>query len=107
MSRITLSTWPNGEDRLIVGWDHPAGGAFWQEFARETDENSRKIWEYDHDWQEVQREGGMWPGIKLNLFKERVPDDLRDLITDEVVDLLWKHSIDPESGRLPPISLIK
>lgn len=102
MSRIILTEWPNGQERFVVGWDHPAGGAFWQEFNLEPDE------EYPEDWEEVSRNGGMWPGIPLDKFKESVPEDLRPLITDRVMLLLRDHSKDPDSGyNLTRINLAK
>jgi hypothetical protein len=92
MSRIILTEWPNGQDRVVVGWDHPAGGAFWQEFNLEPEG------EFPDDWQEVLRYGGMWPGIPLDKFHESVPEDLRPLITEEIMGLLKEHSEDPDSG---------
>lgn len=108
MSRIILSKYDNGEDRFVVGWDHPAQGAFWQEFNKEPDPNpdTGQVNERDWDgWEEVLRNGGMWPGIPLDKFLEEVPEDLRPLVTEDVMALLKRHRADPESGRLSPIDL--
>jgi hypothetical protein len=49
---------------------------------------------------------GYMPGIPLDEFRERVPEDLRPLITDEVMDLIRTHAKDPDSGyRRAPIDL--
>lgn len=91
MSRIVLSRYPDGHEHVVVGWDHPCRGAFWQEFNEEPDMG-------DDDWQEVVRSGGMFPGIPLNEFEEDVPEDLRPLVTPRVMEQLTRHSIDPDSG---------
>lgn len=93
MSRIILSRYSDGGSRFVVGWDHPAGGAFWQEFNEEPDDGV-----FDPDWIEVLREGGMMRGIALNRFKASVPEDVRYLITDDVLELLYDHSVDLDSG---------
>ena len=101
MSRIILSKYPTGQDRVVVGWDHPCGGAFWQEFSEEPTDG-----EYPVGWEEMLREGGFFTGIPLNVFREDVPEDLRPLVTDEVMELLYDHSVDPDSGyQKPPIDL--
>jgi hypothetical protein len=121
MSRILLSRYDDGSTHVVVGWDHPAGGAFWQEFAskQEIDDAENKLEDlaslidregYTPEREaeelrletifnaEVKREGGMFPGIKLKDFKQSVPEDLRHLITDKVMDLLSEHSSNPDSG---------
>ena len=51
---------------------------------------------------------GCWPGIPLNRFKEDVPEDLRPLITGEVMSPLKEHAKDPDSGyNKAPIDLSK
>lgn len=96
MSRIILSRYEDGQERVVVGWDHPAGGAFWQEFNKEPDPRaSSKEWD---EWKEVIRNDGMWPGIPLDKFRDSVPEDLRPMITDKVMELLKEHSEDPDSG---------
>jgi len=101
MSRIILSKYPSGQERLVVGWDHPAGGAFWQEFNEEPASHI-----YPANWQEVKRDGGFFPGIPLERFYDSVPQDLHDYITDEVLDLLAAHRADPDSGyNTRPIDL--
>lgn len=110
MSRITLTKWDNGEDRVVVGWDHPAGGAFWQEFNKEPDPdpNTGRVPESSWEgWEEVLRNGGMWPGIPLDKLIEEMPEDLRPLMTDEVMKLLEKHSKDPNSGRIAQMRIIR
>lgn len=96
MSRIVLSRYDDGQERVVVGWDHPCHGAFWQEFNREPDPRaSQQEWD---DWEEVKRNGGMYPGIPLDEFYISVPEDLRPLVTPKVMDLLKEHSEDPDSG---------
>lgn len=104
MSRIVLTEYPNGQERFVVGWDHPARGAFWQEFNLEPPEDM----EIPEDWEEVLRHGGMWPGIPLEHFRNEIPEDLRPLVTDEVMQLLVSHAQDPDSGyKVAPINLVK
>lgn len=118
MSRIILSRYDDGKEHVTVGWDHPCGGAFWQEWAtqQEIDDAEKRLAEMEDDdaiytgespeyYQAkiiaetgVKREGGMFPGIKLSEFREAVPEDLRHLITDEVMTLLAEHAADPDSG---------
>jgi hypothetical protein len=94
MSRIILRKYGNGQERIVVGWDHPCGGAFWQEFALEPAGEDEHL----QDGEEVIREGGFFPGIPYDDFKAAVPDDLRPLLTDHVMKLLLAHAEDPDSG---------
>jgi len=105
MSRIILSKHENGEECVVVGWDHPGGGAWWQEFNREKDDKGRAIWEYDESWQEVKGYGGYMKGIPVEQFKDAVPEHIRPLVTDKVVLLINLHSMDPNSGRIAPVDL--
>lgn len=108
MSRIILTKYDNGEDRLVVGWDHPAQGSFWQEFNKEPEpeQNGEVDWSKHEDWVEVARGGGMWPGLPLYKLREAMPEDLRKYVTDEVMALLNQHSLDPDSGyNVAPIDL--
>lgn len=116
MSRIILSKYPDNSDHVVIGWDHPARGAFWQEWAtrQEVAEAEKQLasWEDKDPGLDsaemiaietlantgVKREGGMWPGIPLDKFRESVPEDLRPLVTDEVMQLLRRHAEDPDSG---------
>jgi hypothetical protein len=99
MSRIILTRYDDGQERLVVGWDHPAGGAFWQEFNQEKNPVTGKpYWETDEHWIEVTRHGGMWPGLPLNKLRDDMPDDLRRFVTDEIMELLEQHRRDPDSG---------
>jgi hypothetical protein len=107
MSRIILSKYDNGEDKVVVGWDHPGGGAWWQEFNQEKNDKGVPIWSYDDSWQEVSRYGGYMNGISIDHFRDAVPDDIRPLITDEVLDLIQEHATDPNSGRIPTVVLVK
>jgi hypothetical protein len=93
MSRIILSIYPTGQERFVVGWDHPCGGAFWQEFNEEPADGV-----FPDDWQEVVRDGGFMPGIPLAQFRDAVPEDLRPYITTKVMELLEEHAADPDSG---------
>jgi len=106
MSRIILTRWPEGTERVVVGWDHPCGGAFWQEFNQETDPQTGKpAWEVNENWEEVLRFDGYIKGIPLGIFRDHVPEDIRPLITEKVMDLLRAHAKDSESGRKPPVDL--
>lgn len=93
MSRIVLARYEDtGQEKFTIGWDHPAGGAFWQEFNQEpTDGN----WD---DFEEIKRSDGMWPGIPLDKFKESVPEEYRGMITDKVMEMLTENANDPDSG---------
>ena len=117
MSRIILSRHPDGRDHIVVGWDHPARGAFWQEWAtaEEVAEAERKFDRGDDDISYdtitiaetgVKREGGMFPGIPLDKLADDMPEELRPLLTDRVMDLLLEHSLDRDSGyNARPIDL--
>lgn len=109
MSRIILDRYDDGSTHVVVGWDHPAGGAFWQEWAtkQEIDDAEKELekmtGEYPADLEVlfetgVKREGGMWPGIPLDIFVSSVPEDLQHLMTPEVMTLLYKHAEGINSG---------
>jgi hypothetical protein len=101
MSRIILTRWPTGQERVVVGWDHPCGGAFFQEFTEEPADG-----DYPDDFEEMLREGGSFTGIPLDVFREGLPEDLQPLVSDEVMALLAEHEADPDSGyNRPPIDL--
>lgn len=116
MSRIIVSRYPTRETHLVVGWDHPCRGAFWQEFctseeyaqAEKDMEKAEKTGIGPHSEtvkileSECKREGGFFPGIPLEKFEESVPEDLRHLITPQVMALLEAHSKDPDSGYNKP-----
>lgn len=103
MSRIVLTRYPSGQERFVVGWDHPCHGAFWQEFREEPADGN-----FPDDFEEMLREGGFFKGIPLDSFRADVPEDLRPLITEQVMRLLYEHSLDPDSGyNKPPIDLSK
>ena len=108
MSRVILSKYPDNGEHFTVGWDHPARGAFWQEWASrsEVSEAERLLDETESVTAltakiaatGVKREGGMWPGIPLHKFRNSVPEDLRPMVTDEVMALLLAHKADPDSS---------
>jgi hypothetical protein len=101
MSQIVLSRYPSRQEKLVVGYDHPCNGAFWQEFNEEPADG-----DYPPGWDEVLRQGGFFKGIPLDEFRESVPEDLRPLITDHVMELLSDHMADPDSGyNATPIDL--
>jgi hypothetical protein len=100
MSRIILSKYDNGEERVVVGWDHPANGCFWQEFNQEPTPDPVTGDQNWDGWEEMRRHGGYMPGIRLDRFEMSVPEDLRPLITDDVMSLLNKHASDGNSGRI-------
>jgi hypothetical protein len=107
MSRIVLTKYDGGQDRVVIGYDHPCGGAFWQEFSPEPTEKDAEGWPvYPDDWEEVIRDGGFMPGIPLDKLIESMPADLRSLMTAEVMVLLHAHMDDPDSGyHAQPIDL--
>lgn len=112
MSRIILSRYDDGNTHVVVGWDHPAGGAFWQEWAtkQEVSDAEEVLAACEETGAEpdyktevladtgVKREGGMFPGIKLTKLKDSMPEELQPLITDSVMTLLFVHASDPDSG---------
>jgi hypothetical protein len=102
MSRIILSKYDDGQPKLVVGWDHPAHGAFWQEFNREPADGN-----YPDDWEEVIRYGGMWPGLPLANLKKDMPEELQELVTDEVMAQLYRDARDPDSGTKATLTMIK
>src|SRR6201989_2956885 len=94
MSRIILTRYESGEVRLVVGYDHPAGGCFFQEF------NER------HREPEGLREGGYMQGLPVGALIDSMPEDLRSYVTADVIELLHDHSLDPDSGyNKPPVDL--
>lgn len=122
MSRIIVTRYDSGEDHIVVGWDHPCGGAFWQEFNSEPTveqqedgrwkvaSSTHKVRFYDtqdeaeehqyDDWEEMKRYDGYMPGIPFDKFPDSVPDDLKPLIvTMEIGKLIEAHWKDPDSGR--------
>jgi hypothetical protein len=100
VSRVILTKHDTGEDHLVVGWDHAAGGAFWQEFNPEPDTDEGWV-----EWEEVARSGGMWPGLPLTKLRESMPPELRVHVTSDVLRLLALHRGDRDSGRRPPVDL--
>lgn len=105
MSRIILSRFENGSECVVVGWDHPGGGAWWQEFNNEFDKDGKPIWEYDESWEEVKGYGGYMKGYAVDHLRDNVPDHIRPMITDEVLGMIRVHSRDPNSGRIAPVDL--
>lgn len=105
MSRIILTRFDDGQEHIVVGWDHPGGGCWWQEFNQEKDDKGVEIWKYDESWEEVKGFGGYMPGIPTGLFREQVPMHIKPMITDEVMRLIKQHMINPNSGKLAPIDL--
>lgn len=93
MSRIILDRYDDGQVRIVVGYDHPCNGAFWQHFNQEPGDGI-----FDETFEEVLRDGGIMYGIPLNQFRDQVPEDLRPLITDRVMQALREHAADPDSG---------
>jgi hypothetical protein len=93
MSRIILTRYPTGQEHVVVGYDHPCGGCFWQEFTPNPADGV-----YPDDFNEIVRDGGFFPGIPLEHFYDSVPEDLQPLVTDQVMRLLTEHAADPDSG---------
>ncbi len=114
MSRIILSKYPDRSEHVVVGWDHPAGGCFWQEWASQGEIELAEKWVDSHPEDDsaesrlmmeiaetgVKRGGGMWPGIAIDDLRRSMPQELQPLVTTAVLLLLRDHSRDPESGRL-------
>jgi hypothetical protein len=100
VSRIIVAKYDNGQDRVVVGWDHPSSGCFWQEFNQEPEDGN-----YPDDWVECLRFGGYMHGIALMDLRADMPNDLRGYVTDEVLEQLVRDSLDPNSGRRGPIDL--
>lgn len=116
MSRIILSRHNNGGEHLVVGWDHPARGAFWQEYASlseietatatleeiESGKSNADPFEEERLMRIVEtgvkRSGGDWPGIPIDRLSNSVPEELRELITDKVIQMLYRHAKNPNSG---------
>ena len=116
MSRVILSKYPDGSHHVIVGWDHTVGGAYWQEWATKDEIHGAEVWMEDNcdnadeygsrKYQMMEQiaetgvklEGGMWPGIALHKLRSEMPEDLRYLITDDVLTLLEHHKENPDSG---------
>src|SRR5215831_2890003 len=98
MSRIILSRWSDGSEHLVVGWDHPSHGTYFQEF-NEGDKEP-----------EVLRDGGLMHGIPIGALIDSMPEDLRGYVTADVITLLYEHSLDPDSGygaKARPIDLTR
>lgn len=120
MSRIIISRYDDDSVQLVVGWDHPAKGAFWIEYAS-AEEVRRAQAEieaaasssvgvsqetYSIAETDVKREGGMWPGIPLESFVRAVPPEYHPLMTERVMKMLTQHAADPDSGyNTVPIDL--
>ena len=101
MSRVILSRYESGQERVVAGYDHPAQGYFWQIFNEDPVEKG-ELQKYPDDWEEVSAYGGMWPGIPtLNKMIEEVPDEVKQLLIDpEVMIVLTDHARNPHSGRI-------
>ena len=67
MSRIILSRYDDGQECVVVGFDHAVRvpGAFLQEFSQEPAVGVL----YPVSWTEVTREIGFFDGIPLGEFK--------------------------------------
>jgi len=113
MSRILLSRYDDGSTHFVVGYDQPAKGCYWQEWATKAEIRHAELWLETHTTDNtsdkslhyetlaetgVKREGGMWPGIPIDKLRESVPEELRSLVTDQVMQLLSQHQQDPDSG---------
>lgn len=119
MSRVTLSFHPDGTAHVIVGWDPPLGGCFWQEYGSKAEVAAAQtlMEQYDEFTPKeigedevartetlaetgIKRSGGMLPAIPIGELHEAVPEDLRPLITGGVLNLLARHSrVDDGSRR--------
>jgi hypothetical protein len=122
MSRVIVSRYPDGKEHVVVGWDHPAGGAFWQEWASREEVARAEAWLEDNGDSdkfgtdeyylneriaetEVKREGGMFPGIQLDKLIESMPEELQPLMLHQVMTVILRSKEDPDSGRWAPIDL--
>jgi hypothetical protein len=135
VSRIILAEFPGtSEHHLVVGWDHPVASYFWQEFNQEPEvferedgtwgvrcgaivketefktkaEAGEEKWDLFPSWEEMKGYGGYGlnelPTI-LTLL-DAAPPKIKVLLTEDVQRVLNEHSMDPESGRLPPVRMI-
>lgn len=112
MSRIILTEYNTGEQHFVVGWDHPCAGAFWQEFNREPAPDPKTgivDWEKadSEGWEEVLRDGGVFRGLPLDKFKESIPENLTEYVTEEVLTMLQIHALDGTSESILDRSFTK
>ena len=118
MSRIIVDRYDDGKVHVVVGWDHPNGGCYWQEWAtqQEIDDAAKVLANLDikgdltddeeHAYtvcEEIvegcKRYGGyMRPSIPLADLRVKMPPELQHFVTDEVMALLFDHAADPDSG---------
>jgi hypothetical protein len=61
MSRIILSTYEDGQEHVVVGYDRPLQTYYWQEFAKEYDDNGMAMWATDEEWEEMIGFAGYMP----------------------------------------------
>jgi hypothetical protein len=113
MSRIILKL--NDDDhrteRVVVGWDRPLQTFFWQVFAPEppTDPDTG-FPDYSEMYEEMEGYGGYvpreieraeylatWPGI---------PDEVKDLIDDEVLKTLHEHCVHQDTMYNDVVSML-
>ena len=114
MSRIILDRHSDGSRHVVVGWDHPCGGAFWQEYGTKAEvaeaekSLSGNVDEGSMTYEEalqletlaevgIKRQGGFGKGLPLPLTPQ-MPEELQPLMSDYVEQLLVKHAADPDSG---------
>jgi hypothetical protein len=53
MSRIILSRYDDGQERVVVGWDNPLQTFFWQEFAQEPESWENLSDQEAEEWDEM------------------------------------------------------
>jgi len=124
VSRIILKMHDGtDEPHIVVGWDRPCASYFWQEFNKEPTVEQRdgrwKVTSYankvrvyatkaeadEHKWDDWE-EMAQFAGYMMNelptllLFYESLPPIIKELITDEVLNLLREHSVAPDPGSI-------
>jgi hypothetical protein len=104
MSRVILKSYDNDEQHIVVGWDHPGGSFYWQEFNKEPDPDTMSgevDWDAHKDWEEMLGyDGYMREYPTIQAFWRAAPPKVQDLLTHEVQELLLLHQKDPNSGRI-------
>lgn len=101
MSRIILATYPNGEQKFVVGWDRPLATFYWQHFNKEPEPDQSGEVDWD-DWEEMAAFKGYIPSElpTVKALWDSCPPKIQDLVTFEVQELLEKHAMDPNTGSV-------
>ena len=93
MSRVILSRWEDGEEKVVAGFDNPFQTFFIQKFTKKPDPNPEtgEI-EWPDDWQECEWNIGMLDKVKTtDHLKYLAPEEGKQLLTDDVIAVLTSH----------------